>query len=326
MESKIIKILIQEYQSGTGLKKLAVKHHMDWLTVRRVLQENGIETRKPTPKILDESEAVRLYQQGMNTCTIAKKFNIASNTVRKKLIDAGVDRRPPEETSRQYPINPSQLIDLSSEIGSYWFGFLLADGYINPKYNVVRIDLHAKDAGHLWQLCRDAHTITPPHHFKQHYKGKIHERIRLSLCSKGLSSFYRECGWHDFKNGIVDKLKSLPLDRRHFIRGLWDGDGIVTHSGNLLRMGFCDKYHSVVEWVSNELIVSCAVNSNKIGRHNNASYTFWGGRPAVHIARWLYTNQSRCLKRKMDKIYPYLVTRSVPSSDRSTTSLIPRPS
>ncbi|MDP1711126.1 MAG: hypothetical protein Q8K86_01540 [Candidatus Nanopelagicaceae bacterium] len=304
----MIQQIIQEYQAGTGLKKLAIKHHKDWLTVRRILQENGIKIRDKTPRKIPFSEAIKMYQKGFSGYEIAKKFGSSDVSVYAQLQRAGVQVRPPTITSRQYALNLTQLTDLSSELGGYWFGFMLADGYINPNHYRLRCNLSSRDIGHLFLLAKDAGSIQTPK--KRTQKGGFsdgRESAYLSLNSKELIECYHKHGWSNFKSGKMNNFHFHDIDVRHMLRGFCDGDGIVTHNNHrYLRIGFCNKHKSIITWIIRRLVKNLNVSQNHIGTHNGIFYVFWAGAPAVTIARWLYTNQMRCLKRKMEKIAKFI--------------------
>lgn len=78
--------------NGVGVKELATKFGIHRSTVGKFLKERGIETR-PTLKPEDIPTAAALYRSGLTLAQVAQRYGIAKDTVRLKLIEAGVTMR-----------------------------------------------------------------------------------------------------------------------------------------------------------------------------------------------------------------------------------------
>lgn len=253
-----------------------------------------------------QSKIVALYEQGYGCIKIGRQLGVSHRTVLNYLNNAGVKRKA-GSTRRRYPIDLLSLTDLSSEVGSYWFGFLLTDGSINKtsKKNTIMCRLGMRDIGHLWKLSRDVGVIYGPKRTKTTiYNGKTYDQCYFYINSKELVKFYIDNGWNDFKHGKIN----LPnkLNMRHFIRGLIDGDGIITHSRKRLRIGFCSQHSAIIGWLRECLHKELNVSRNKVVRQV-INYMYWNGTDALKIAAWLYFDQTRCLERKLNKVLPYVI-------------------
>lgn len=311
--------IIADYKSGIGLKRLRKKYHHDWKIIRRILTDNGIcirERIRPRYKELRDN-IITLYNNGNTSDIIALTLKISASTVLKCLHTNNIAVRKPNITARKYPIDLTLLTDLNSEVGAYWFGFLLADGWIstyNDKKNCnkVQCNLAKRDTNHLQQLANDAGTLQNPkiRKSKGFASDREFEQCFISINSKELADFYRKSGWQEFKKGKI-KLPS-NLNIRHFLRGFCDGDGIVTTTSpsnctkTYLRIGFCSMHSNIMSWIMNILVKELNINKNKVCK-THIYYIWWAGTPALKIASYLYTNQSRTLQRKLDKIMPFLV-------------------
>lgn len=300
--------ITKEYRAGAGLKRLAIKHHKDWQTIRSIVTNDGVSIRNKTKRKINPENAERLYLAGQSSITIARKYSCAPKTVRDALRKRKVLLRNFDDTKyRKYQLNTDLVCNIQSEIGAYWLGFLLADGYITPNRHRLVINLQANDIGHLYKLTKHLGTYKQPRIAITTAKGKTKKRSTLTINSKELCNFYRNIGWNEFKNG-----ECIPSHTRHLLRGLWDGDGIVTHNNKYLRMGFCNPHYSITKAI--QLITinyvyksyGIIIRENKLNLHNNCWYCWWVGKPAVLIAKMLYFNQSVCLDRKLHKVSNYI--------------------
>jgi hypothetical protein len=287
--------IINQYNSGIGLKKLAKMFGRDTETIKKILSSNKVELRRPIQMKVNVETAIKMYESGLSTYHIAKKFNCSPNTIRVQLRKVNVKFREANYGSKQYKIDITNMTDLTKETGSYWFGFLLTHAYMAQ--NRIRCNLPIKDIGHLYKLSRSLMSTIPPK--------KSGSRAYLSINNKALCEFYRQHGWFEFKSGIV-KL-SGDVDLRHFLRGLWDGGGIVTNSGKYLRIGFNDCNKQIIRWMQNSLVLLI----RHLYYHDLSKKNWWCGTEAVLIGRALYTNCTIYLDRKSKKVFNFI---SVPSA------------
>ena len=315
----MINNIIRDYHSGIGLKKLSMIYHRDWKTIRNILLAAGIKIKIQTKKKINKQEAIKLYKTGISTYKIAKKFNCAPQTVRLCLLRDGTARRGYKEAQcHRYNYNISQLVDINSEIGAYWLGFLLADGHIYPSRYRLRCNLQLRDIGQLFQLAKDLNSNNMPRKVKKTVLGKQYMSCYLVIENKKLIEFYRKIGWCDFKKGKIELFKKFlrHISIRHFLRGLWDGDGIVTHSRKNLRLGICDRHRNIIIFIQELLhqllrlpINKVTVNRNKKTLRPNNYQAWWvgeEGKDAKNLGRYLYMNCSRHLFRKSQKVLRYL--------------------
>jgi hypothetical protein len=173
----------------------------------------------------------------------------------------------------------------SSELASYWFGYLKGRAYRFKNRARIRCRAPLSDIGHLFQLGRDVGTFRIP----QKIDGGFGDYAQLIIDSKELCAKLDKYGW--------DHVPSELLSTRHVIRGLLDGCGSVSRNGQgiqakYLRIAFYNKDAEILKWICQHL------GPRKIA-HGQVS---WAGKRAIEIAKMLYLNQSRYLNRKFDKI------------------------
>lgn len=76
------------------MKELAMQFGMHRSAIRRYLAARGIETHPSSLHPSDVPAAAQLYRSGWSFARIADKFGAAHNTVRVRLLEAGVVPRP----------------------------------------------------------------------------------------------------------------------------------------------------------------------------------------------------------------------------------------
>jgi DNA-binding CsgD family transcriptional regulator len=236
-------------------------------------------------------EIVRLYKAGQSITQIATKFGVSRTTIHKKLRQH-TQLRP--AVHRTHQINISNLIDTQTEICAYWLGYLACRGSFQKTRITLRLPV--RDIKHLGKWAEALQSSFMP--------TKKEGRCRLSVNSTELAQFYRQSGVPEFKTG--DPTHLPPLTKRHLLRGLWDGSGVITRSSRYLRMGFTSKHIAVVEYVSE--LLSDVVGANKIDRRGKF-YMWWCGKPALAVAKYLYFNQTVSLDRNTSKVLNYLLVQ-----------------
>lgn len=199
----------------------------------------------------------------------------------------------------KYKCNRNAFKSIETEAEAYWLGFLLADG-CNVDNKMIRIDI--KDVGHLEGLSK----LIYPDGDKP-----------IAVRDLGFGAvYYFSCTVNDVignlnNHGIVprkSKIAKLPnIDEkliRHFIRGVFDGDGCLTYSldGNYRRYTFSivgseDLMLSIKKFIDTDLEINLSHGKHKtiyeIKKRGNISI--------LTILGWLYFESTVFLERKHKK-------------------------
>jgi hypothetical protein len=133
-------------------------------------------------------------------------------------------------------------------------------------------------------------------------------RCRLAINHTTLTQFYRDNGLPQFKLGDPSQIPTQKIVVRHFLRGLWDGSGIITHNSRYLRMGFSSQHPEILNFVG-ELLREVGVATNKIDKRGGRFYYWWSGTSAMTIAKYLYFTQTISLDRKTNRVLDYLLVK-----------------
>lgn len=196
----------------------------------------------------------------------------------------------------KYEYNKEIFSTIQTEEEAYWLGFLLADGY-NIDDKMIRVDI--KDKGHLEKLSK---LIYP--------KGDKPVAVRdlgfgpIYYFSCNILSIVESLRMH----GIVprkSKIAKMPnINKnlvRHFIRGLFDGDGSIcyTMDKNYRRyqfniVGTEELLLDVKNFILNDLCLNLSHGKMKM------IYRIYkkGNQQIMTLLNWLYEDSNVYLERK----------------------------
>jgi len=193
-------------------------------------------------------------------------------------------------------VNEDYFHVIDTEEKAYWLGFLFADGYQNG-YE-MKINLNAKDASHLEKL-REAlnskHPVTI--YVCPEMQGGLKATYRVG--SKKLCTDLANTGCVRAKSLIVEYPKLEPGLDRHFIRGVFDGDGNLSHGkGNSWKWSIFSGSIPFITEITNRLTeagIDRAHQSKADGGHVVAVSNKKGIR---QIKEYLYGGATVWLDRK----------------------------
>ena len=127
---------------------------------------------------------------------------------------------------RKYNVNDVLFTDIKSEVQAYVLGFITADGSIDNKGPSLKIKLSRKDREHLLKL-RNIFESTSPIHDYNYYKDIS---STLIISNKKLVKDLEKYNIFSNKTFVVE-FPILPDHLiRHYIRGVFDGDGCWSDS------------------------------------------------------------------------------------------------
>lgn len=248
-------------------------------------------------------KAIDMFNNGMSVTKIAKALNRDRGTLTKRMKAAGVNIT---QHCNKKQVN-SSFFDEWNELSAYWLGFIFADGHLT---NNNQLDICIKDKDHLEKFkanINSEHSIsTKIINGKSYYRINITDKqIGTRLKQLGVNS-NKTYGW---------TIPEIPHEYiKHFIRGLYDGDG-----------NFNDrKYRPVIRIVSYD--VSVLENLMDIIKKEVPSinghiriYNYENRVPELNMStqngvqdvlEWLYSDSTIYLDRKYQKYLGYAVLRT----------------
>lgn len=193
--------------------------------------------------------------------------------------------------NRKYFFRENYFETIDTEDKAYWLGFIWADGYLNK--HSLEIEIHIKDKDHLIEFQED---LCDNHKIYEKERGTTHS-CKLTLGSQKLVNDLISLGYKDKKipNNLPEQLE------RHFIRGLFDGDGSVGfYKGRGMQvrhwLEFLGKYE-LMEWVAKRL--KSIGMFDQVPKENKGTFrlSYVDGDASIFYD-YVYSHYSRCLERK----------------------------
>jgi hypothetical protein len=89
--------LKRAYGSGATLRELAQEFRIHRHTAADLLERVGVARRGKGPKAKEMNRAIRMYEAGESTATVGQRLGYAADTIRNRLLSAGVQMRGPHD-------------------------------------------------------------------------------------------------------------------------------------------------------------------------------------------------------------------------------------
>ena len=238
-----------------------------------------------------------------------RKFSEQQRQIARKLFLGNKYRVNLEPSNKKYTVNYDYFKNIDSEDKAYWFGFILADGYVSLD-NHYLFGLSIIDKEHLEKF---KNTIEYTGSIKSYSKTTNNgvwsllvrdKKFVMSLIEKGVIP--RKTMFVTFPDFIDNDLLN------HFIRGYWDGDGTVSFLTNTKH----HKYYfsasvlgtkMFLEVLSKMLKDKCGLKSASLYYVKNSHIWSFSRSTlqALKVCNYLYKDASIFLERKRDKYIEY---------------------
>lgn len=171
-----------------------------------------------------------LNQKRKSMNYIAKKYGISDSSVKKILILNNIKIENTHSVLRKNRVrlNENFFDNLNNELSAYVLGFFIADGYHNQFSNRFEISSSEKDKEILIKI-KSAMEFEG-NLYEYEYKGDTNRKnkIILSFTNKKISRRLLELGIINDKTWLAKFPEEITKNyRRHFLRGLFDGDGSI---------------------------------------------------------------------------------------------------
>lgn len=255
-------------------------------------------------KTLKIQEAISYFENNNISITqCAKKFHIDRETFTNYLKKANV-----HENRSAYKIKDDIFEIIDTEEKAYWLGFMLADGCLKDRkgaHNITLI-LSVKDIDHINKFKTFLETEAPIHYRTVTINGKTFDACGLSIGNKKI---FNDLISHNIMPRKTLSEKGAILEEhliRHYIRGIFDGDGWLTYTNKSREMGF-GMGKEILEYIK-EFFESNNVYFGEIKPYGSIFRYRKSARYEVYKALMLlYDNSTIYLDRKYNK---YLLCRS----------------
>lgn len=247
-EQEIVNSYMNE---GKSMNWLSRYYHCRSSKIKEILLNNSVLIRRHTNYKPDNAgltklqieEMKHLYQEGCITLKgLAKKYNLCSETIKKILLanDVKIKHNMPH---KDFNLKQDFFEIIDTEAKAYFLGFLFSDG--NVFNNQIALEIQRRDEEILQRLKKELNTIN----VITYRKRKNTELCCLRIVSRKMVSDLKKYGIIPNKTYETKHLPPMPFEmRRHFLRGLLDGDGWITQDKKgYYHIGYVSHYHSMAE-------------------------------------------------------------------------------
>lgn len=289
---------IQSYLNGKPASHVAGEIEANEVTVRKLLKDAGIEIRNGAVYSQKHDDGlvkkiIELYKRGLNTTEIQEilglKRGIASYLLRKN--DYKLRHKGPKSLIGKE--NYFDIID--TEAKAYFLGWIMADGNVsiyNGQYSLkIHIALVDREIIDKFLEAIDSKN-------KASVKSGKNPSYYVSLTSVHMCNRLIELGVIPCKSGREKFPDQVPANLySHFIRGIFDGDGITDIGG---RSGFVGSR----EMLERILKILCETNRKLYpNRKNENIYYFLGGKKfSRRLFEFMYRDANIWLQRKRTRM------------------------
>lgn len=251
-------------------------------------------------------DAVTSYEAGEHPRDIAARIAVSESCVYRWLKQQGLTRSR-SEAARKHSIDEGFFSSIETEAQAYWLGFLLADGCVTDR-NRVSVRLASIDSGHVEKFRADIKSTHPVFRIpamQSQLNGRIcnsSESVQFHFRSTRMTSDLQALGISPRKSLTAVPPQVAEHLRRHFWRGVFDGDGGMWR-GTPKKPGATATWGACLVG-SRATVAAFAAACEAIGVHANVlrHEKIWEvrlvARRLVAVLRWLYDGASVYLDRK----------------------------
>jgi hypothetical protein len=296
------------YDAGESAKSIASSLKADRRTVRASLQRTGqvrtyAEARVAASVLVGREAAVAaMREHGTSLRAIASTFGVSTGAVVHALRRGGFALDPAEvvrRRARERSPAASYFESICDESRAYWLGFIAADGWLTRQTRSIKfgVQLADRDADHLAVLA-----------------GRLELRLRPTAHGTVAITSYNAALVHDLRRAGITQRKSsdpeliLALEwcptalRRHFVRGLFDGDGSAFEASNGRRILELSGHATMLSRVRSLVVDELAVAWNRlvlpIAGTEFATLRWRHPLDVAKLSVWLYDGATVWLDRK----------------------------
>lgn len=245
-------------------------------------------------------------------------YGVNDSTISKLLIK---NKIPVDHSraNRRYTINENYFDTIDTEQKAYFLGLLYADGCNYVPRGEIRINLQERDKDILEKFSAAIGSNKPLHFISRSIKNiKWQNQMAVNISSKHMSNQLVSLGCVQAKSLVIKfpSEEQVPTSLvKHFIRGMWDGDGSLIYScynrkNRPSKHTSCtatltstlDICNSVKNIIKNTLDINSSVYHPKGSSSDKiASMGIGGNQQFLKLVDWLYKDATVFLDRKYNK-------------------------
>lgn len=311
INNSLLEELIEKYSNGYSIQNLSKEYHKKPSTISKALKASGIEIkmglRKRSFSREQQDDIIAMYRNHSGIPEIARKYNCCNELINRVLEENHIEKVIYKKINKNLIENFFE--EINTEEKAYLLGLLTTDGYVkHPKGNnfVIGISLQIKDLEMIKWIKETLKLDSKIQEDKRANKECYTIEWSSYKMAKDLSNYgVIPNKTYNLKH-LSDKIPETLY--HHYLRGLYDGDGIcsiVNPSDS--QIGFCSYSKSFVE--DFQLSVDkaiCKEDHNQI-KKDNAYRCYWRGRQQIlSVLNYFYKDSTCFLQRKYNK-YQFLL-------------------
>lgn len=292
VSSEIEQEIIKLYNSGLSMTKAGMPYNISSATVMAILNRNNIPKRtKGGIYVIPEQEVITRYKNGESCQAIADSFKVTFHTISNILEKNNIAR---DNRYKNINLNEDYFEKIDSNDKAYFLGFMLTDGNISLKENIIRLSLSFKDEEILnvfKEKTGNANKICIR-------KDEKHNERIFQLRSKKWKNDLAKYGVVPQKT-FISEMPILSEDMMpHLIRGMIDGDGWISFSSH--QIGFCGNEKTVIQLKEYLVKTLNVYDVSVIHASENLWQITWASKTDIKkIGSYIYQNKDNCfLTRK----------------------------
>lgn len=308
----IVSLYVNDKKSARSIAKL---FKCDAKTITSILRKNNISIIHRPSKIaqLPEQEILQNYHSKLFSITdLANKYNTSRAMIYKILSQHNIQHTANFDLLSKYTLNKLYFDNIDTEDKAYFLGLLYADGNNYTKNGRIAISLQEEDKYILESFNKAVKSNRGLTLRERNSKNNKHKnQYRLDIVNRYMSEQLDKLGCVNAKSLTL----RFPTEQqvptyllRHFIRGLWDGDGCISVlTSDTYKRHFRSSITSTLNVCQNIqyiLLNTFNINSsirdyscNNITKNLNIS----GFINNSIFLSWLYQDCNFYLERKMQK-------------------------
>lgn len=234
----------------------------------------------------------------------------ADSVIKRVLIENGVKLRSRTNSrigSHALDVDYFKVID--TEEKAYWLGYLAADGCIYK--NGTKTSLTSKDLdiiNKFKKAINSEHKISNGEYFDKR-TDKIYKRYTIQICSKNFTEHIQNAGVTYQKSDKLEFPKISEDLYRHFVRGLFDGDGSIYSRiiNKPIRINLISTLE-LINFLQEYLLTNFNIEIKKIRKvteNKSNVYKMFLYADSDKFLDWLYSNSMIYLDRKYNLYMEY---------------------
>lgn len=232
----------------------------------------------------------------------SKELGIDNGTMRKRLKEKYGQIFLPDGKKK---INSNFFEVIDTEEKAYWLGFLTADGYVSNGNN-IELALAEVDKEHVEKFKKSIESEHAISKKTSTLNGSTFHSYRISIKDTQIANDLRMYGLTNNKSyDAYIPIENIPKElMRHYIRGLFDGDGSIYQGANGLNISIVSGSFQMKDDITN--IIKEYLNldlSFRISR-NLYEVRLFSRKNVQTFLEWLYKDSTIYLNRKHNKFLP----------------------